>query len=104
MVVALQVARSESVKQVKLAGVTFNADGKSWDAVVYGTPNVIIQSYSAASQVTLSVTSGDAFARYRPDGRLAANSSITMEFAVAGSDEKRLLIIQPSGAVSLETV
>ncbi|MEQ1637792.1 MAG: GspH/FimT family pseudopilin [Methylococcales bacterium] len=108
MVVALQVARSESIKQMKIAGVIYNSSG-SWDAVLVGTPsNVVVQKYTAASGITLTVTSGTVtvggeIARYRSDGRVVSNSDITMRFEVSGSTEQRIVTIKPSGRVSVVT-
>ncbi len=70
MLTALQMARSEAIKQNKLAGVTFNANGQSWDAVIFGIPNMVLQSYTAAANVTLVVTSDDTLVSYRPEGRI----------------------------------
>ncbi|NOT85413.1 MAG: prepilin-type N-terminal cleavage/methylation domain-containing protein [Methylococcaceae bacterium] len=104
MVLALQTARSESIKQVHFAGVVFNADG-SWDAVLVGTPNQVLQNYTAASGVILKVNAGipnagELIVRYRSDGRVVTGAPIVMEFTVNGSNEKRVLMLQPSGAVS----
>ncbi|NOT85412.1 MAG: prepilin-type N-terminal cleavage/methylation domain-containing protein [Methylococcaceae bacterium] len=104
MVVALQIARSESIKQMRTAGVMFNSSA-SWDSVV-GNANVVVQKYTAASGITMTVTSGAVLAgaliaQYRPDGRVVSNSDITMEFTVTGSTEKRTLTIKPSGRVSV---
>ena len=106
MVVALQMARSESIKQMKFAGVVFNSSG-SWDTVIVGaSANEVMQSYKASSGVSLSVTSatvaaGDVIARYRSDGRVVSNADIVMRFNVTGSSETRTITLKPSGRASI---
>ncbi|MEQ1637793.1 MAG: GspH/FimT family pseudopilin [Methylococcales bacterium] len=108
MAMALEVARSESIKQIKFGGVVFNGGG-SWDAVLVGTPNQVLQTYTAASGVSLRVASGtvnagDVIARYRSDGRVVTGAPIVMEFTATGSAETRVLTLQPSGVVSQVTL
>lgn len=111
MVVALQLGRSEAIKQMKMVGVKFNNDS-SWDTVVFGTPDVVKQSYIAASGVTYtsnaSVLPSDVAkigVRYRSDGRIASNTPIIVEFSIAGNTvDKRRLRIQPSGQVKVCTI
>lgn len=105
MIAALQMARSESIKTMHFTGVTYNAGGTSWDAVLTGSPNVVLQQYTAAANVTLNITSstvvaGDFIVKYRADGRVLTNAPVVMEFTMAGSSEKRRITVQPSGAVS----
>lgn len=111
MVLALNVARSEAIKQVVYAGVDIQieADGssKSWNTFADITTNVI-QKFYAPTGIIITVTSSgatDETPRYRADGRLDSLTPITMEFSVTnGSTEKRLLTIKPSGRVTVEKV
>lgn len=105
MIAALQIARSESIKTMHFAGVAYNAGGKSWDAVLIGSPNVVLQRYAAEADVMLNITSGtisagDLIVKYRSDGRVLTNAPVVMEFTMTGSSEKRRITVQPSGAVS----
>jgi len=112
MVVALQIARSESIKQVKFAGVSIHTNDAGTTAAnkwitflnsstlgAGATDGKLIQSYAAANGVT--VTSTDNTPKYRSDGRLTAAAAITITFTTAGSTEQRVLTIQRSGQVSV---
>lgn len=110
MVVALQGARSESIKQVRFAGVSIAVDGLSWysflDSSTIGAAPLgsLLQTYTAASGVTLTVTSlgaTDETPTYRPDGRLGSNTVITMELSASGGSEQRRVYIEPSGRVGV---
>jgi type IV fimbrial biogenesis protein FimT len=106
MVVALQLARSASVKEVKIAGVSIDTATQSWFAFREDSadPAKVIQRYSADSGVSLHVTSlgaTDETPTYRSDGRLDSNTAITIEFTATGSAEKRTLTIEPSGRVGV---
>lgn len=109
MVVALQIGRSESIKQMKFAGIKFN-NNNSWDAVVFGASpasDVVNQRYSAATNVTYTVTSPSAttFVKYRADGRMTLNVPIIVEFSMAGNTvDKRKLRVLPSGQVKVCTI
>jgi type IV fimbrial biogenesis protein FimT len=102
MVIALQIARSESIKQTRFTGVVFNA-GNSWDAVLEASPNnVVLQQYTAANGVALSITSGTVaagafIAKFRPDGRITSSTDVVMQFAITGTSEVRQITIKPSG-------
>lgn len=104
MVAALQMARSESVKRMRFAGVTYN-NSSSWDTVLVGLPNTVLQQNIAAENVTLNITSGtvnagDLIVRYRPDGGTVSTTAVVMKFSMAGSSEQRIITVQPSGTVS----
>jgi type IV fimbrial biogenesis protein FimT len=117
MIVALQIARSESIKQVKLAGISINTNNlgnnapNKWIAFLESstlptsTPTAgtgtLIQSYAAADGI--SVSSTDYTPTYRPDGRLFPPTSITITFTADGVTEDRILTIAPSGRVSVVT-
>ncbi|SJM91317.1 putative General secretion pathway protein H [Crenothrix polyspora] len=123
MVIALQMARSESIKRGKTStvGVSIHTDNKGnpspnkWIVFLGSstlptskpTPGtgILVQGYETASGVTLTVTSvglDDETPIYLPDGRLKDQfSPITMEFTIAGGLEGRILTIQPSGRVSV---
>jgi type IV fimbrial biogenesis protein FimT len=102
MIVALQIARSESIKRMTSAGVSGTSSTgattniNQWVAF-YNPGTTLIQSYTAARGIT--VTSNDYAPTYRPDGRLSSLSNITMTFAAAGVTETRILKIQSSGRV-----
>ena len=115
MVVALQIARSESIKKVKFAGVSIHTDDtgtasatptnkwiafldSSTSSIPVGT-GPVIQSYAAAKGVTVAATGNTP--EYRPDGRLTAAAAITITFTTSGSTEQRVLTIQRSGQVSV---
>jgi type IV fimbrial biogenesis protein FimT len=117
MIVALELARSESIKKIKFAGVSIHAD-RNGDAaqnqwIVFldsstlttsATPGLgtLIQSYQAANGVTVSST--DDTPTYRSDGRLSTSAPITVVFTSAGGiTENRTLTISPSGRVNLVT-
>jgi type IV fimbrial biogenesis protein FimT len=113
MVVALQIARSESIKRKKQAGVALpSGGGDSWyvfhtssTLTTDGGTGTLLQRYEAASNVSVTVTStGDAdeTPTYRGGGLLSA-TAITMDFTITGSAEKRTLKIQPSGKVCVIT-
>ncbi|WP_394754827.1 GspH/FimT family pseudopilin [Crenothrix sp.] len=105
MVIALQLARSTSIKQVIYAGVSIDsvADGSDeWYVFrnVSGVPANVMQRYSTASGV--KVTATDETPRYRSDGRLTSAAPITISFTLAdGSPARRTLTIAPSGRVSV---
>ena len=112
MVVALQIARSESIKQVKFAGVSIHtnntgaAAANKWITFLNSstlgsgaTEGKLIQSYAAAKGVTVAATGNTP--EYRPDGRLTAAAAITITFTTSGSTEQRVLTIQRSGQVSV---
>lgn len=104
LVTALQMARSESIKRVRFAGVAYN-DAGNWAAVVVGTPNQVLQTYAAADDVTLTIASGtvnggDLIVRYRPDGRISSSTPVVMELGIAGKADKQIITVQPSGAVN----
>lgn len=107
MVVALQLARSESIKQMRFGGVVFN-NNSSWDTAILGATasnNVILQQYTAASGVTYTWNSVEPQVKFRSDGRMSLSSAIIVEFTIAGNAmEKRRLRIQPSGQVKVCTV
>ncbi len=119
MVVALQIARSESIKQVKFAGVSIHtnntgaAAANKWITFLNSstlgagaTDGKLIQSYAAANGVTVTVvtvTTTDNPPTYRSDGRLTAAAPITITFTTTGSAERRVLTIQRSGQVSVVT-
>lgn len=103
MVVALQLGRSEAIKQMKIAGVKFN-NNNSWDTVVFGTTDEIKQKYVAANAVTYTVTTPSAttFVKYRADGRMTLSEPIIVEFTIAGNTtDKRKLRVMPSGQVKV---
>jgi type IV fimbrial biogenesis protein FimT len=123
MIVALQMARSESIKQVKLAGVSIGTDSdgnaapNKWisflesstltTSTVPGT-GTLIQSYEAASGINLTVTSagiGDDTPTYRSDGRLTSPTPITMDFVSTDTTvtETHTITISPSGRVNVVT-
>ena len=110
MVIALQIARSQAIKQVKFAGVSIHTNdagttaANKWIAFLNSstlgagaTDGKLIQSYAAANGVT--VTSSDDTPKYRPDGRLeqAVTADIIITFTTTGSTEQRTLTIKPSG-------
>lgn len=122
MIVALQLARSESIKKVRLAGVSIGTDNNGnsapnkWIAFLESstlptsTPTAgtgtLIQSYEAATNIDLTVTSAgtnDDTPTYRSDGRLNSSTTITMDFTAANVTEKRTITIVPSGRVSVVT-
>lgn len=109
MVVALQIGRSESIKQMKLAGIKFNDSG-SWDTVVFGataTDDEIRQKFMVTSGVTYTVTTptDTRFVKYRADGRMTLNVPIIVEFSIAGNTvDKRKLRVLPSGQVKVCTI
>ena len=109
MVIALQIARSQAIKQVKFAGVSIHTNdagttaANKWIAfldsstIISPGTGTLIQSYAAANGVT--VTSSDDTPKYRPDGRLeqAVTADIIITFTTTGSTEQRTLTIKPSG-------
>ena len=104
MAVALQVARSTSIAQVRVAGVDIATDGSSWVAFLNSStftgtppPGTLLQTFTAATNVTLDAS--DWTPVYNPDGRLRSTVPITIDFAIAGSPAKRLTV-QLSGRVS----
>ncbi len=115
MVVALQTARSESIKKMKFAGVSIHTDvngnspvDNNWIAFLNsstlttkGGVGTVIQNYAASSGVTVSST--DDTPSYRPDGRLTSVVPIVVTFTASGSDEQRTLTIQPSGRMNVTT-
>ncbi len=107
MVVALQLARSESIKQVKIAGVSIpSGGGSSWYTFmeVSGVPANILQNYTAATNVRVAAISNggsDETPTYRSDGRLNSNADIQFRFTIAGGTEQRILTIAPSGRVNV---
>lgn len=110
MVAALQSARSESIKQIKIAGVSIpSGGGSSWYTFIESSdlatfPANLLQRYVAPNSVRVDVTSdgdSDETPTYRSDGRLNSNTAIIMEFTSTGSTSKRILTIQPSGRVNV---
>ncbi|MCX7086925.1 MAG: GspH/FimT family pseudopilin, partial [Methylococcales bacterium] len=114
IVVALQGARSQSIRTVKFAGVSIDTSTTppTWysflDSSTIGAAPLgsLIQNFTAASGVTLVVTSTNADASddtptYRPDGRLGSVTAITMELSTSGSSEQRRVYIEPSGRVGV---
>lgn len=101
MVTALQQARSESIKQLKLAGVSLN--GNTWGVFVNISSN-IIQQYQAAKGVVINKISGgiyDDTPTFRSDGRLISDTSVVYSFTLPGRTETRTLTIKPTGSVSV---
>jgi type IV fimbrial biogenesis protein FimT len=107
MVVALQLARSESIKQVIIAGVSIPSGGGSqWEVFksISGVPANILQKYTAASGVrvdAISTGATDETPTYRSDGRLTSVTPIIFRFTLTGNTATRTLTIAPSGRVSV---
>lgn len=101
MVVALQVARSETIKQMRPAGVVFN-NSTSWDAVSFGSQsNTIHQRYSVAKGVEY-VTTNETQVKYNPSGRITSSEAIIVLFTIPGNPvDARKLRVQPSGQVKV---
>ena len=107
MIIALQLARSESIKQVIIAGVNIPSGGGSqWDVFknISGVPANVLQKYTAASGVRVDAISAgvmDETPTYRSDGRLTSATEIKFHFTLTHSTASRILTIQPSGRVSV---
>lgn len=103
MVVALQIARSETIKQSRSSGVKFN-NNTSWDTVLFGSStDTINQKYAVASGVTY--TANKTQIKYNPSGRITESTAIVVEFTISGNTvDKRKLRVQPSGQVKVCTI
>lgn len=109
LLVALQIARSTAIKEVRTAGVSIATNGQSWYAFLNSStltgsppPGRLLQSYVAPNNVTIDTS--DFTPGYRPDGRLNSATAITIRVlstnGATGSDA-RILTINPSGLVSI---
>ena len=97
MLAAIQAARSEATKRVKVSGVSIS--GNTWEVFVESQSNVI-QKYTAATNISLLVD-GDFKPTFRPEGRLASATVITITFTSPSSSAQRTLTIAPSGKVKI---
>ncbi len=101
MVSALQVARSESIKQVRQGVVCIT--GTTWVSSIGACANVL-QNYQAPRGVSLTITGGDINAQtptYNSDGRLVATQNITIEFTNPDTPKKRVLTATPTGRITV---
>lgn len=105
MVAALQLARSESIKHIQVAGVAIPSGGGSTWKVFLGNSANVLQKYTASETVrvdVISIAPGDETPKYRSDGRLTTNTAIIFRFTTTRSTtEQRTLTISPSGRVSV---
>ena len=103
MVSALQRARSESIKQLKIVGIA-PKDGSNWQNgwvlwVGSNSTSNIVQNYDAFNNVTITVSSNFT-PSYRPDGRI---NGIAGSFTFTRDKDSRTVTIGNSGRIQVTT-